>query len=136
MEEFILHEDIKVICVTATSFPDGVKDAHEKLHALIPFTSQRRYFGISWGGENELIHYQAAAEVLNPEEAKLSGTEPFIIRKGKYKLILIQDYMKNTQLIGQAFNELLSLPDLDPNGYCLEWYLSNTDVRCMVPVHE
>ena len=134
MEEFNLHEDIKVVCVTATSFPDGVKEAHEKLHTLIPFTTQRRYFGISWGGENELIHYKAAAEILNPKDATLSGTEPFIIRKGKYQSIVVKDYMKNVKLIGQAFDELLTLPELDPNGYCLEWYLSNNEVRCMVPL--
>ena len=27
---------------------------------------------------------------------------------------------------------LISQPDIDPNGYCLEWYLNDMDVRCMV----
>jgi hypothetical protein len=27
---------------------------------------------------------------------------------------------------------LLTQPNIDPNGYCLEWYLNGKDVRCMV----
>jgi len=40
--------------------------------------------------------------------------------------------MKDLQSIGKAFHELISQPEIDPNGYCLEWYLNQSDVRCMV----
>ena len=47
METTIVDKDIKVFYKTAKSFPDGVLSAHQTLHALIPFTTDRRYFGIS-----------------------------------------------------------------------------------------
>ena len=134
MEEFSFESDIEVICIKADSFSMGVKAAHEKLHSLIPFSTDRKYFGISWGGEHGAIHYQAAAEILTPEESKLPETKPFTIRKGKYMSIVIKDYMNDIQSIGRTFSQLLLLENLDPNGYCLEWYISNHDVRCMVPV--
>ncbi len=134
MEVYILSEDIDVICVPAQSFPDGVKAAHEKLHSMIPFTTERRYFGISWGSEKGAIHYQAAAEILSPDDANLKDTVPFTIWKGKYMSIVIEDFMKDIPAIGRAFEELLSLDMIDPEGYCLEWYISNKDVRCMVPL--
>ena len=136
MEKFQIDNDIEVICIKADSFPDGVKGAHGKLHRLIPFTPERKYFGISWAGEDGAIHYQAAVDILNPEEEKLPGTTPFTIRKGTYMSIRIKDYMSDLQSIGRAFNELLTLETTDPNGYCLEWYMSELEVRCMVPMKE
>jgi len=42
--------------------------------------------------------------------------------------------MKDIDSIGAAFNKLIQLSDIDPQGYCIEWYLSDKDVRCMVRV--
>ena len=44
----------------------------------------------------------------------------------------IQDYMKDTSAIGDAFQELLANPRIDPNGACIEWYINNDIVKCMV----
>ncbi len=77
METIILENDIKVICVKAVSFPDGIQDAHDKLRAMFPPIPTRRYFGISYPQQGGIV-YRAAT------------------------------------------------------GYCLEWYLSDKDVRCMV----
>ena len=136
MEEYIIPEDIHVICIVASSFPEGVKAAHKKLHSLIPFSNQRRYFGISWGQENGIIHYQAAADVMNEDELNIPGTKQFVIRKGNYMSVVLHDYMEEIAGIGKAFTELLSLPNIDPNGYCLEWYISDREVRCMVPLDQ
>ena len=65
METITLNNDIKVFYITAKSFPDGVLDAHNKLHALVPFSTDRKYFGIS-RPENGTIYYKAAAEEINP----------------------------------------------------------------------
>ena len=51
---------IGVLCITATSFPSGIMDAHQKQHELIPYTTERKYFGIS-RPENGGIVYKAAA---------------------------------------------------------------------------
>ncbi|MDZ4758159.1 MAG: hypothetical protein SGJ10_08475 [Bacteroidota bacterium] len=56
----------------------------------------------------------------------------FTIKSGSYISITITDYMKNMQNIGKAFQELIAYPCINPEGYCLEWYLSETDMRCMV----
>jgi hypothetical protein len=36
--------------------------------------------------------------------------------------------MKDISGIRETFDKLLSHPDIDPDGYCVEWYLSNKDV--------
>ena len=132
MEYFELDKDVKVLYVTASSFPDGIQEVLENIHALVPFSKNRRYYGISRPEGNKGIVYKAAAEELKPGEAELLGCETMILKKGKYYCITITDYMKDLSLIGKTFGEILSQPDLDPEGYCVEWYLDNKQVRCMV----
>jgi hypothetical protein len=38
--------------------------------------------------------------------------------------------------IGRTFDKLLKHPRIDPQGYCVEEYVNNTDVRCLVKILE
>jgi predicted transcriptional regulator YdeE len=134
MDSFILGEDIKVICVTATSFPDGVERAHIQLHAILQEKERRRFFGISRSNENGEIIYKAAAEELEPGEAMGHGLETFIIKKGPYNSFFIKDFMQDIGSIKRAFKLLIAQHEVDPNGYCFEWYIGDNDVKCMVPL--
>jgi hypothetical protein len=62
METIILDKDIKVFYVTASTFPEGILAAHQTLHAKIPYSTERKYFGISRPENNGKIVYRAAAE--------------------------------------------------------------------------
>ncbi len=135
METITLDNDIKVFFITAKSFPDGIMDAHKKLHALVPLSADRKFFGIS-RPENGVIAYKAAAEEINQGEAEKLNCDTIVLKKGKYISLTIKDYMKDIQSIGRAFKKLLSYPGLDPNGYCVEWYLNGKDVKCMIRLEE
>lgn len=39
MENFTLNADIKVMCVTAESFPEGIMAAHSQLHIIVSFSN-------------------------------------------------------------------------------------------------
>ena len=41
METITLDNDIKIFYVQATSYPDGIFDAHQKLHSIVPFSAER-----------------------------------------------------------------------------------------------
>jgi hypothetical protein len=56
----------------------------------------------------------------------------FFIKKGAYQSVTILQFMDDLPRIGQTFLQLLAHPNIDPSGYCLEWYLNEQDVRCMV----
>jgi hypothetical protein len=133
MENFILDDDIKVLCVTAASFPEGVQKAHETLHALVPFFGDRKYFGLS-RPENGSIVYKAAAEEKEKDEAERFGCERIVIKKGQYICHTVLNFMNDIPAFGKAFQELLTNPGLDPEGYCVEWYLNERDVKCMVRI--
>jgi hypothetical protein len=135
MEKITIHNDIKVFYVTAKSFPDGIQEAFDKLYAIIPGSDARVYYGLS-RPEKGVVTYRAAVEELYPGEAAKLNCQTLVIRKGIYVSSTIYDFMKNVPEIGQAFRELLSQPDLDPEGYCVEWYFNEKDVLCMLRLND
>ena len=133
MKPYFLDSDINVLCVTASSFPDGIMAAFDKLNSLIQSPTPRMIFGISYDDGNKNISYKAAAEENSAEEATRLGCERFTIGKGKYISEYIEDFMKNIPAIGHAFQEMCSDRRIDSNGYCIEMYLNdNKEVLCMV----
>lgn len=132
MEIITIDNDIKVFYITASSFPDGVLAAHQTLHGLISYSENRKYFGLSRPENNGDIVYRAAAEELNDGEARELNLETITLKKGHYVSLLVKDFMKDISGIEKAFNQLLTYPGLDPQGYCVELYLGQKDVQCMV----
>jgi hypothetical protein len=132
MEKFTLEEEIKVFCETAKSFPDGIMKAHQELESILTCSKQRRYFGITSRNAKGNFVYDAAAEEIYQGEAEELGCEKFLIERGQYISLLIENYKSDISAIGKAFELLTAYPGTDPQGYCIEWYLDENDVRCMV----
>ena|SRR6478672_5922384 len=132
MDSFILGEDIPVICVKADRFPDGIQAAHEALHRAIPHHEGRRFFGISRPEPDSggAIVYKAAAELMDSD--MLDGFEKSTIKGGSYNTYYIKDYRDKLGAIAECFQLLIGQAETDPNGYCIEWYIGNDDVKCMV----
>jgi hypothetical protein len=136
MQSYNLEKDILVFCVTATSFPDGVLAAHQKLHGYIPFNEKRNYFGISCPDKTGIIIYKSAAEEIERGELSKHNLKPFVIKRGKYIYRDVKDFERDIPAIKKAFDELIANPEIDPQGYCVEWYLSQNLVRCMVKLKD
>lgn len=131
MERIKIEQDIMVFYIQVESFPDGVMEAFQKMHSLIEFPPQRRNFGIS-RPENGKIAYKVAAEELIEGDLRKYGFPEFVIPSGDYIGIEIKDFRKDLNLIKNAFDELLTTPEIDPNGYCIEVYKGKDDVFCMM----
>ena len=132
MEEFKIAADMKMIMVQATSFPDKITEAFltlEKLDSTIP---GRPFYGISWLGAGEEIIYNAATPEKYDGEAAALGCKDFTIQKGNYACKTVADFMKNPTQIGQAFEKLLALPEVNKAYPCIEYYKSPNEVICMV----
>lgn len=134
IEEYVIDKNIQVLCVTAASFPAGVQTAHKKLHSLVHSTLGRIFYGISFPDKNGNIIYKAATEERYDDEAMSLNLETFVIRKGVYISEVLADWDKDEPSVGRTFQKLLSDPRIDKNGYCLEIYLNDRDMRCLVPL--
>ncbi len=136
MDSFTFQEDLPTYSVTASTFPEGILAAHQKLQEQLPPNDRRNYFGISWQQEDGTIIYKAAAEKMESDGDAISHLDTFVIKNGPYNSFYISDYMSNPESISQAFKLLLEQHEVDPKGYCLEWYVNEKDVKCMVPLGE
>ncbi|HTE12508.1 MAG TPA: hypothetical protein VK645_16105 [Chitinophagaceae bacterium] len=133
METIKLDNDIRVFYVTAKTFPEGISDATKELHKLFAFSKERKIFGLSRPENNGKIVYRAAAEELKEGEATELNCETLIIKKGNYIYLTVTDFRKDIMSIDRAFKQLLEEPDLDPRGYCVEWYSNDKEaVKCMI----
>jgi len=136
MEKYMLDRDIHVLGVKAKSFPEGIEEAFQKLHSLFPFGKERYSFGISQPNREGTIIYSAAIEEKSKDEAEKYGCKTFTIKRGLYISTLIKNYLNNLPCIGDVFQEMITQPGIDPEGYCIEWYLNENEVRCMVKLEE
>lgn len=135
-EIITIEKDIKVFYITASSFPEGIVDAHQKLHSIVPFSIERKYLGISRPENGEIV-YKAAVEESYTGEAEKYKCDTLILSKGNYISLKIHNYKQDVSSIEKAFKQLLIVPGLDPQGYCVEWYLNNEDdVRCMIRLNK
>jgi hypothetical protein len=133
MEIFHLDNNINVFYVQAESFPNGVLAAHQKLRKMLPNSKDRNFFGISYNSKDGIV-YKAAVEESFSGEAEKYGCKKFIIPQGDYLAETLRDWRKDERLVGNTFRQLLSDPRLDKNSFCLEIYLNETDMRCLVKI--
>jgi hypothetical protein len=134
MEPYTIAHDIEVFYVKADSFPEGIKPAFEKLIALLPDMKGRKLYGISRPEDGNGIVYRAAVVAEATGEGAIYGLDSFTIRQGVYMSEILKDYEEHVQEVSTTFDRLLQTPGLDPQGYCVEDYLNEKDVRCMVPL--
>lgn len=131
MEKYTLDKDIPLICVAAKSFPDGVQAAFDELQTKLK-DGNRKLFGISHPGNDGNIIYKAAAEELHDGEAAELSCEHFVVKKGVFISETVTGLPERMSQIAPTFQKLLKTPGIDPKGYCVEMYLNESDVQCMV----
>ena len=137
METIILPDDVKIVYVIASSFPAGIPAAIEKLHSIVPFANNRKYISVSRPEDGEAIVYKAGATELKEGELSKYNLRSMIVKKGKYYFIDVHNFRKDVMAIANAFKKLIEEKNIDPQGYCVEWY-SNTseNVKCMVRIKD
>jgi hypothetical protein len=131
-EIYHLQNEIKTLCITVPDFPQGVLEAFQTLAGKLQSVEGRTNYGISWMDKTGKIIYKAAISQREEGEAQKLNCESFTIRKGAYISVVVSDFMKNIPAIGETFRKLYVDPRVDTNGYCVEIYFNDKDVRCMV----
>lgn len=135
MKTITLQKDIKIVYVTASSFPAGIPEAMKKLHSIIPFSNDRNYISVSRPENNDAIVYKAGATELNEGELSKHNLQSMILKKGKYYCLEVHNFRKDVMAIANAFEKLIAQKDIDPQGYCVEWYSNTSEsVKCMVRI--
>ena len=132
--ECLLNDEVRIVCVTAKSFPAGIMEAFETLEKVHPSISDKAFYGISYMNAKGEIVYKAAAEENFEGEGEQLGLETFVIPKGEYLSKTVYEFLKNPQQIGEVFRSLLADPRLDTTVPCVERYKGMDEVQCMVKI--
>lgn len=135
MDQYNLQENLHVFGMKVDTFPLGIGEAFETLVKKLEEGYNRSYFGISWFETDGTITYIAAAEEKFEGEALTYQCEKYIIEKGTYLAITVQDWRKKTNCIKDVFHEIMQ--DSRTNGgLCIEWYKDDDEMFCMIKIIE
>lgn len=123
-------EDLPVMGIEVADFPNGIKEGFDSL--MKTFGKERAYYGISWLDEGDKVRYYAMAEEAFPGERKRYNYELLIIEKGEYHAETVHNWLSKTDCIKDVFHSLMPNNKPDKNHPCIEWYISDEEMVCMV----
>ncbi|UYQ93407.1 hypothetical protein MKQ68_25325 [Chitinophaga horti] len=123
-----LDQDITVFYRDVPSFPAGIKEAFDELYEKF---EGRNYYGLSHMDVDGRVIYKAAAEGTLQEAAQY-GYGTTSIPKGDWLTEKVTDWMSKTDSIKDVFGQLMNDPRFDPAYECVEWYVSDDEMWCMV----
>ena len=138
METYNLKNDLKVFGKEVATFPLGVKEAFGALLDMIPDGFKRSYYGLSYMDETGRIIYMATAEEKHEGEAEKYDCQRYVIEKGEYLAVAINDWLKKVHTIKDVFHEMMEDDRADKTKPVVEWYKTETEMLCLVKmkVHE
>lgn len=130
MEIYKQTETIITIGQQVPTFPNGIKEAFGNLMKTLG--NNRAYYGISWMDEDDKVIYYAMAQEAFPGEGRQHNYDILPIEKGEYRGEAIQNWMSKTDSIKDVFHNLMGNIKADKNHPCIEWYMSDDEMVCMV----
>lgn len=83
-EIYSFKEDLMLICQRAGSFPEGVMEAHHKLHSIISHEPERKYYSVSYFNDKAQVVYLAATNRLATDHTDALDLENFASKKGEF----------------------------------------------------
>ncbi|CAA9532092.1 MAG: hypothetical protein AVDCRST_MAG96-3633 [uncultured Segetibacter sp.] len=131
MEKYNVLNDVKVFGVQVKTFPEGIGEAFDDLLKMLPEGFNRSFYGISEMTEKGFV-YKAVAEEKHDNEANIYNCERSIIEKGEYLVAPVRDWRKKTDSIKYVFQEMMHNSSVDKTRPCIEWYINNDEMWCMV----
>jgi hypothetical protein len=127
--------DLRLMVTRADEFPSGVQTAWDRLESRLSSLKGRKFYGVS-RYEGSQMAYFAGVEPASDEEVTALGLPTMIIKGGKYARAKLLDWPKHTDKIGQIFSELTRDFPMDPNGWALEYYRSQSELHMLIPLAE
>jgi len=136
METYNLKNDLKVFGKEVTTFPLGVKEAFGSLLNMIPDGFKRSYYGLSYMDEKGKIIYMATAEQKHEGEAERYNCKRYVIEKGEYLAVTIDNWLKKIDCIKDIFHDMMEDDRADKTKPVVEWYKTEAEMLCLVKMKE
>lgn len=130
-----IENDIRVFGREVPTFPDGIKEAFTTLFEMIPDGRNRSYYGVSYMDDKGKIIYKVEAEEKYEGEAEKCNCERYIIEKGDYLAVTLENWRNQTGCIKDIFHEMMKDERADMITPVVEWYKSDDEMLCLVKMN-
>ncbi|MBC7257627.1 MAG: GyrI-like domain-containing protein [Chloroflexi bacterium] len=117
----------------AHTFPEGIKDAWNRLEAAKPSLKGRRFYGLTVC-EGDKLAYYAAVEVTHDEEAAALGFPVLRVKGGPCARVKLRDWPKHVDEIGDIFADLMRRFTMAPDAPTVEYYRSQSELHLLLPL--
>jgi hypothetical protein len=131
-----IKNDIRLFGRSVPTFPLGIKEAFTALLDMLPDAMNRSYYGVSYMDETGKIIYQVEAEEKYEGEAEKYKCERYVIAKGDYLAVTLNNWRSNTNCIKDIFHEMMNDDRADKITPVIEWYKSDEEMLCFVKTKE
>lgn len=135
MEIYHLEHDLTVYGFPVETFPEGIGEAFDKLINLLPPAGTRPYYGISACTPVGIL-YLAAALIKPDEKPEQYSLQAYVINKGNYLAEKVVDWQSKTQSINGIFRKMVEDSRCDQIKPCVEVYLNDQEMLCLVKAVE
>jgi len=125
--------DVRLMVSRADEFPSGLQAAWDRLESRLSSLKGRKFYGVS-RYEGSQMAYFAGVVPASDQEVQALGLPTMTIKGGKYARAKLLDWHSHTGEIKQIFNELTREFPMDPDGWALEYYRSQSELHLLIPL--
>jgi hypothetical protein len=132
----VVHQpDVTLVVCEANEFPAGIKDSWRRLKSKLKTLRGRRFYGLTYFEDGQLVYY-AALEPLSEHEMQVLGFPTRPLKGGRYARVKLMDWNRHADEIPAIFEELMETYKKDPQGPTVEFYRSQYELYLMIPLAE
>ena len=154
IERYEIPEDIVTFYVAADPFLAGIQQSYNRLEEIVlSFNKEENsnyqpeksadtavyrtglenweVYGVTETLDGKVV-YRACAAERYPGEGRKYELPVYIIPKGTYLSMNIENWQAKTMEIGSYFHQLFQHPDVKEHSVCLEYYESADEMQIMV----
>ena len=127
--------DLTLMVVRVDEFPSGIKAAWDRLESKLSSLKGRKFYAASRYEGPQMAYFVGVVPASDGEVTAL-GLPTMTIKGGKYARAKLLDWPNHTEKVGQIFSELTRDFPMDPNGWALEYYRSQSELHLLIPLAE
>lgn len=132
IESYVIASPILLWIFPAENFGEGIAQSFVQLANNLGHQGEKRdCYGIVTKEEEAMVYY-AGMSPLPADNDRPNTLKTYEILAGSYAMIRISDWNQNLLHIGPTFDQILKSGLVNPSSPCIEYYISENELYCMV----
>ena len=132
METIQILQPIQLFIKEVKNFPEEKYATLKQLESHLKGGERSKKFGVATtGSKNKPFKYWAGI-AFSKDHPEPAGLTSFEVPQGTYLMEKVNDFKSDKTAIFNTFHKLLSYPQAEQSGYCVEIYNDDGSVSCLL----